>query len=94
MLYSVAGERSLPVESDYNVIYHTEGKEFAIRGLRGVKTFEEWKKLGFEAHSIIADPLFMDPENDNYDLRPGSPALELGFKPIDISRVGLRGKSE
>ena len=30
-------------------------------------------------------------ENDDYTLRPESPAFKLGFKPIDLSRVGLRG---
>jgi hypothetical protein len=94
MLYSVQGERSLPLESDYNIIYHTKGKEFAVRGLEGVKTFEEWNRLGFDTHSIVADPLFTDPENDDYSLKPESPALKMGFKPIDLSGVGLRGRGK
>jgi hypothetical protein len=94
MLYSVQGERSLPLESDYNIIYHTQGREFAIRGLEGVKTFEEWRELGFDTHSIIADPLFTDPAQDDYSLKPESPALKMGFKPIDISGVGLRGRGK
>jgi hypothetical protein len=94
MLYSVQGERSLPLESDYNIIYHTKGKEFAVRGLEGVKTFEEWNGLGFDTHSIIADPLFTDPESDDYSLKPESPALKMGFKPIDLSGVGLRGREK
>ena len=72
----------------YSTLY---GKDFMIRGLPGVETFEDWKKLGFDTHSIIADPLFVDPENDDYSLKPESPAFKLGFKPIDLSRVGLRG---
>ena len=56
------------------------------------KTFKDWNNLGFDTHSVIADPLFMDPDNDNYTLRPDSPALKLGFKPIDLSGVGLRGR--
>ncbi|MFC1737715.1 right-handed parallel beta-helix repeat-containing protein [Planctomycetota bacterium] len=91
VLYKV-NERSLPMESDYNLIFHTKGKDMVITGLPGVDTFEDWQKRGFDTHSIIADPLFVDPENDNYSLRPDSPAFELGFKPIDLSRVGLRGR--
>ncbi len=93
-------ERLLPMECDYNIIYHTEGKEFGISGYEGkvfgkdLKTFEDWKQLGFDTHSIIADPLFVDPENHDYSLRPDSPALKMGFKPIDISRVGLRGRRQ
>ena len=89
--YGGKAEKSLPMESDYNLLFHTNGKDFVIRGLPGVETFEDWKKLGFDTHSIIADPLFVDPENDDYSLKPESPAFKLGFKPIDVSRVGLRG---
>ncbi len=90
-------ENSLPMESDYNIIYHTGGEEPRINWQNQVfgkdlSTFEEWKALGFDTHSIIADPLFVDPENHDYSLRPDSPALKMGFKPIDLSRVGLRGR--
>ena len=89
----MGGESSLPVESDYNIFY-TKGKEMVITGLPGVDTFEDWQRRGFDTHSIVADPLFTDPENDDYSLRPESPALKLGFKPIDVSRVGLRGRNK
>ena len=46
------------------------------------------RRLGFEADSIAADPLFVDPAHDDYRLKPGSPAFALGFQPIDISRIG------
>jgi len=91
VLFSINGT-SLPLESDYNLIYHTRSKKFVINGLPGVKTFEDWNKLGLDTHSIVADPLFVDAENDDYTLRPDSPALKMGFKPIDLSGVGLRGR--
>ena len=37
---------------------------------------------GYDVRSRIADPLFIDPENGNFGLRPGSPALESGFIPL------------
>ena len=43
-----------------------------------------------DEHSVIADPLFVDPAAGNLSLKPDSPALQLGFKPIDISTVGPR----
>ncbi|MFN7937275.1 MAG: right-handed parallel beta-helix repeat-containing protein [Bryobacteraceae bacterium] len=43
---------------------------------------------GQDAHSRIADPLFVNAGGGDFRLRAGSPALELGFKPIDLSRVG------
>ncbi len=96
-LWFTCDENSLPLESDYNLIYHTEGKELRLNWEKQVfgkdlNTFEDWKQLGFDTHSIIADPLFVDAENHDYSLRPDSPAFKLGFKPIDLSRVGLRGR--
>lgn len=43
---------------------------------------------GYELHSLIADPMFVDPEHDDYRLKPESPALRLGFQPIDVSQMG------
>jgi len=59
--------------------------------LPGDLTFSEWQAQGRDTDSIIADPLFVDPAHDNYALRPNSPAFKLGFKPIDMSQVGLVG---
>ncbi len=92
LLFRLSGERSVPLESDYNVFFHTEGKDLVNSGAPGFDSFAEWQGRGLDTHSIVADPLFVDPANDDYSLKPDSPALKLGFKPIDISRVGLRGR--
>jgi hypothetical protein len=52
--------------------------------------FEAWQARGFDKHSRIADPLFVDPAHDDFRLQPDSPALALGFRPIDFSSVGPR----
>ena len=39
---------------------------------------------------MIADPMFVDPANGDYRLRPGSPALARGFKEIPYAEIGLR----
>jgi len=53
-------------------------------------SLEEWRQMGYDRHSVVADPLFVDPDNDDYRLKPDSPALELGFQPIDVGRIGIR----
>ena len=55
-------------------------------------TLEKWQARGHDTNSMIADPLFVDAKNFNFDLRPDSPALKLGFKPINVSKVGPRPK--
>jgi len=47
-----------------------------------------------DAHSIVADPLFVDPAKGDFTLKPNSPALKLGFTPIDMSRIGLPKKTD
>ena len=47
-----------------------------------------WQALGFDQHSLVADPLFVDPDHDDYRLKPESPALKLGFFPIPLDRIG------
>ena len=47
-------------------------------------------KKGFMDNAVIADPLFADPKNGDFTLAENSPALDIGFEPIDISDVGPR----
>lgn len=44
--------------------------------------------MGFDRNSVVADPLFVDAANDDYRLRPNSPALKLGFEPIPVEKIG------
>jgi hypothetical protein len=39
----------------------------------------------------VADPRFVNPKEYDFRLQPDSPALKLGFAPIDISASGLYG---
>ena len=78
-------------QMDYNVYHYTGCPEMLIDTLPEMKTFREWqRKMGHDFHSVVADPLFVDPEHDNYTLRENSPAFELGFQQIDMSIIGPR----
>jgi hypothetical protein len=52
-------------------------------------SLEEWRALGFDRHSVFADPLFVDAGHGDYRLRPESPALALGFENFDPRGAGL-----
>lgn len=83
---------NLPLDqtvSDFNVIWHQD--QSLVPGLKGVpkeEQWNEWKKLGFEQHSLVAEPLFEDGSQDDYRLKPESPAFTLGFKPIPMDQIG------
>ncbi len=77
---------------DYNLYYRAGGEPFDWPGDR---TFEQWQEwTGQDKHSIVADPLFLDPENGDFRLKPGSPAEKIGFQPIDVSQIGRRKTNE
>jgi parallel beta-helix repeat protein len=59
----------------------------------GKWSWKEWQQRGQDVHSVIADPLFVDPEHDDFRLKPGSPALRIGFKPFKIGAAGPQHES-
>jgi parallel beta-helix repeat protein len=79
-------------EMDHNVYFDIR-KRTSPESLKFAGgSFEAWQKRGHDQHSIIADPLFVDPEKNDFRLRPESPVMKLGFKPLDLSRVGVGPK--
>ena len=61
----VDSEAALTLECDYNLYYVEDGDHkprFYIGG-RGELTFEQWQALGFDIHSIVIDPDFIDTIN-------------------------------
>jgi len=65
------------------IFFHSE------RQITKVYTIEEWRAMGFDLNSTFADPMFLDPDNDNYQVKPESPALKLGFKNFNMEEFGL-----
>jgi parallel beta-helix repeat protein len=53
-------------------------------------TFEQWKARGHDTNSVFADALFVDAAKGDFHFQPNSPAARMGFKPIDISSMGVR----
>ena len=82
-------------ELDYNLIFNDIGEFKAMVHFRPLGsmskdyTLDEWKELGLDINSIFADPMFVNYENEDFRLRPDSPAYKIGFKEFDMSKYGL-----
>lgn len=71
---------------DRNLYYDLRREEIRFAGL----SLAEWRERGQDLRSRIADPLFRNAANFDFTLLPGSPALKMGFRQIDMSTVGPR----
>jgi hypothetical protein len=75
------GSRNLPLD-------HNQWDENIYGGKLTKEEFEKWTAQGPDRHSVLTDPLFVNADKDDYRLRPDSPALKMGFKPIPVEKIG------
>jgi hypothetical protein len=53
------------------------------------RTLHQWQNTtGHDRHSRVANPMFLDPDRDDYRLPAESPAIEIGFVPFDPGKAG------
>ncbi|MGH7596920.1 MAG: choice-of-anchor Q domain-containing protein, partial [bacterium] len=59
---------------------------FSIDGGNSMISLTAWKALGHDAHSFIATPaqLFVNPAAQDYRLKAGSPAIDVGITLNDV----------
>lgn len=87
-------------DSDLNLWWLEGGEEMVVAkvptadGPERALGWEEWRAMGQDGHSLVADPRFVDFQGRDLRLLPDSPAWEIGFEPIDLSRVGPRPRPE
>ena len=70
-------------DTDHNIYFCAGNREL------GRQMLAKQQRDGVDAHSLAIDPLFVDPANGDFSLRPDSPALKLGIVSLDMSKVGL-----
>lgn len=76
--------------TDKNIYWSTQTKDIKF----GDTSFAEWQKSGKDIHSIIADPLFVNPSAFDFHLKKNSVIKKIGFVPFDYSQAGVYGSQE
>ena len=72
---------------DSNCFWNTNTRDIDFHGMG----FKEWKRLGKDKHSIIADPMFVNPEIFDFHFKKTSVIHKIYFKPFDYLRAGVYG---
>lgn len=78
-------------ESDHNLFFTADGSLATAEG-PAPGPFDRWVEFEnrrFDAHSLIADPQFVDLANRDFRLEPDSPAHGLSIAPLDVSTTGV-----
>jgi len=79
------------IKMDRNCYWDASGRPIRFAG----KNLKDWQReTGHDKNSVIANPLFLDPNNFDFRLKPTSPALRIGFKPFDYSQAGVYSEPE
>ena len=76
--------------SDYNCYWDTRSKDIRFAD----RSFTEWQKSGKDIHSVIADPMFVNPAEFDFHFKNLSLARKIKFNPFDYSRAGVYGSEE
>jgi hypothetical protein len=88
-----------PLISECNLFYDVGGNDIyqangghkiAREGYRDLFTWQQWQAMGYDRFSMIADPKCHCPKEGDFTLAADSPALALGFRPIDTADLGPR----
>ena len=70
-------------EMDYNLVHYPGMTEPA-------PALDLAEQSKHDAHSIMADAVFLDPAKGDFRVKPGSPALKLGFANFAMDQFGVQ----
>ncbi len=72
---------------DFNCFWDLRTTDPVFYGMN----FKEWQKKGKDQHSIVADPLFVDPQSLDFHFKNLKVAQKIGFKPFEYTTAGVYG---
>jgi len=72
-------------QMDWNVYF--DARPDATEMTFGNEPLAKWRERGNDRNSLIANPLFLSAEKNDFRLRSDSLALKRGFEPIDVTGI-------
>ena len=78
------------IHSDKNCYWDTRTKYIGFKK----QSFAEWQKSGKDVHSIVADPKFANPADNDFRIKNKTVLRKTGFKEFDYSKAGVYGTDE
>ncbi|UKJ07950.1 right-handed parallel beta-helix repeat-containing protein [Solitalea lacus] len=76
--------------SDSNCYWDTRTPDVKIDTI----SFDKWRQLGKDQHSLVADPMFVAPESFNFNFKNFELCKKIGFKPFNYAEAGVYGSAE
>jgi hypothetical protein len=74
---------------DYNLYFQAAKEPVLFNEL----DLPAWQALGYDRHSLVADPLFLDPDRHDFRLHSTSLSFRLGYHAVDFSQAGVHGSA-
>ena len=77
---------------DYNLFYNSGQEPHVCQWLARSTfpfTWSQWTAAGLDTHSVVADPMFVNPSGGDYSVKAASPALTLGFTNFPMTGFGV-----
>jgi hypothetical protein len=76
------------VQISYNLHWRADGAPSIVYN-GTFPLWNQWQALGFDAHSLNTDPMFVAPQNNNFTLAPGSPARNAGLSVTGTPQIAI-----
>ena len=73
-----------------NIYWRAGGQNFDFAG----KSWDEWRAMGRDDGSVIADPKFVDPAKRDFRFASDEVIKQTGFQPFDYSQAGVYGDAD
>jgi hypothetical protein len=77
----------LKVDMQNNIYWRAGGQSFNFKG----QSWDQWRAMGRDEGSVIADPKFVDPEKRDFRFASDEVIKQTGFQPFDYSQAGVYG---